>query len=190
VVSIARTFSIAAVAMGTACAPAGAALVQFTHTFANTTGSAQDFTFTATTPTSYSGETLFNIRGSLALNLIDLNGNGAFVSTNGNPLYAASVGLPPGGGTVVQTIWNQPWSFAVNSPYGNGVPPDQVFAVTNVAVAAQPLQPLVVTIRLSLSAQDMVTVTGTFEAVPVPTPGAMALLAAAGMSGFGRRRRR
>ena len=181
---------MAAVAVGMACAPAGAALVQFTHTFANTTGSAQDFTFTATTATGYSGETLFNIRGSLAINLIDLNGNGAVVSTNGNPLYAASIGVAPASGTVVQTIWNQPWSFAVTSPYGNGVPPDQVFAVTNVAVAAQPVQPLVVTIRLRLSAQDMVTVAGSFEAVPVPAPGAMALLAAAGASGFGRRRRR
>lgn len=189
-VSMARNISVAALAAGVVCAPAGAAIVQFTHTFVNTTGSAQDFTFTATSAISYSGESLFNIRGSLALNLMDLNGNGALVSTNGSPLYEASIGIAQAGGTVVQTIWNQPWSFAVTSPFGNGVPPDQAFAASNVPVMAQPVQPLVVTIRLRLSAQDMVTVTGTFEAVPVPAPGAVALLAAAGASGIGRRRRR
>ena len=189
-VSIDRHFVIAALAAGVACAPAAAAIVTFAQTFVNTTGSAQDFTFTVTSEIAYSGESLFDIRGSLTLNLLDMNGNGAVVSTNGSPLYEASIGLPQSGGTVVRTIWNQPWSFAVTSPYGNGVPPDQSFMASNVAVAAQPFQPLVVTIRLRLSAQDFVTVTGAFEAVPVPGPGAMALMAAAGASGIGRRRRR
>jgi hypothetical protein len=52
------------------------------------------------------------------------------------------------------------------------------------------VQPLAITIRLRLSARDMVTVSGSFEAVPVPAPGAIALLAATGVSGIGRRRRR
>ncbi len=189
-VSIARQKAVAALVAGVLCTQAGAALVQFTHTFVNTTGSAQDFTFTATSAVSYSGESLFNIRGSLALNLMDLNGNGATASTTGSALYEASIGVSQAGGTVVQTIWNQPWSFAVTSPYGNGVPQDQVFAASNVQVASLQFQPLVVTIRLRLSAQDMVTVTGTFEAAPVPGPGVAALMAAAGASGVGRRRRR
>ena len=186
-VSMARNISVAALAAGMACAPASAALVQFMHTFVNTSGTAQDFTFTATSDVAYSGQSLFDISGSLALNLIDLNGNGATVGTNGVPMYVASIGsVSP---TVVQTIWNQPWSFGVGV-YGNGVPPDQVFAAMNVPVTPEAVQPLTITIRLRLSARDMVTVSGTFQAVPVPAPGAIALLAVAGVSGAGRRRRR
>ena len=186
-VSIERHFVIAALAAGVACAQAGAALVQFMHTFVNTSGTAQDFTFTATSDMAYSGQSLFDIQGSLALNLIDLNGNGATVGTNGVPMYVASIGsVNP---TVVQTIWNQPWSFGVGI-YGNGVPQDQLFAATNVPVTPEAVQPLTITIRLRLSARDMVTVSGTFEAVPVPAPGAIALLAATGVSGVGRRRQR
>ena len=186
-VSMARNISVAALAAGMACAPASAALVQFMHTFVNTSGTAQDFTFTATSDVAYSGQSLFDISGSLALNLIDLNGNGATVGTNGVPMYVASIGsVSP---TVVQTIWNQPWSFGVGV-YGNGVPPDQVFAAMNVPVTPEAVQPLTITIRLRLSARDMVTVSGTFQAVPVPAPGAIALLAVAGVSGVGRRRRR
>ena len=186
-VSMARNISVAALAAGMACAPASAALVQFMHTFVNTSGTAQDFTFTATSDVAYSGQSLFDIQGSLALNLIDLNGNGATVGTNGVPMYVASIGsVNP---TVVQTIWNQPWSFGVGI-YGNGVPPDQVFAAMNVPVTPEAVQPLTITIRLRLSARDMVTVSGTFQAVPVPAPGAIALLAVAGVSGAGRRRRR
>lgn len=186
-VSMARNISVAALAAGMACAPASAALVQFMHTFVNTSGTAQDFTFTATSDVAYSGQSLFDIQGSLALNLIDLNGNGATVGTNGVPMYVASIGsVNP---TVVQTIWNEPWSFGVGV-YGNGVPPDQVFAAMNVPVTPEAVQPLTITIRLRLSARDMVTVSGTFQAVPVPAPGAIALLAVAGVSGAGRRRRR
>jgi len=187
VVSMARNISVAALAAGMACAPASAALVQFMHTFVNTSGTAQDFTFTATSDVAYSGQSLFDIQGSLALNLIDLNGNGAAVSTNGVPMYVASIGsVNP---TVVQTIWNEPWAFGVGV-YGNGVPPDQVFAAMNVPVTPEAVQPLTITIRLRLSARDMVTVSGTFQAVPVPAPGAIALLAVTGVSGIGRRRRR
>lgn len=186
-VSMARNISVAAFAAGMACAPASAALVQFMHTFVNTSGTAQDFTFTATSDVAYSGQSLFDIQGSLALNLIDLNGNGATVGTNGVPMYVASIGFA--NPTVVQTIWNQPWSFGVGI-YGNGVPPDQVFAAMNVPVTPEAVQPLTITIRLRLSARDMVTVSGTFQAVPVPAPGAIALLAVAGVSGAGRRRRR
>lgn len=186
-VSMARNISVAALAAGMACAPASAALVQFMHTFVNTSGTAQDFTFTATSDVAYSGQSLFDIQGSLALNLIDLNGNGAAVSTNGVPMYVASIGsVNP---TVVQTIWNEPWAFGVGV-YGNGVPPDQVFAAMNVPVTPEAVQPLTITIRLRLSARDMVTVSGTFQAVPVPAPGAIALLAVTGVSGIGRRRRR
>lgn len=186
-VSMARNISVAALAAGMACAPASAALVQFMHTFVNTSGTAQDFTFTVSSDVAYSGQSLFDIQGSLALNLIDLNGNGATVGTNGVPMYVASIGsVNP---TVVQTIWNQPWSFAVGV-YGNGVPPDQVFAAMNVPVTPEAVQPLTITIRLRLSARDMVTVSGTFQAVPVPAPGAIALLAVTGISGVGRRRRR
>ncbi|MFM8732912.1 MAG: PEP-CTERM sorting domain-containing protein [Phycisphaerales bacterium] len=186
-VSMARNISGAALAAGMACAPASAALVQFMHTFVNTSGTAQDFTFTVSSDVAYSGQSLFDIQGSLALNLIDLNGNGATVGTNGVPMYVASIGsVNP---TVVQTIWNQPWSFGVGI-YGNGVPPDQVFAAMNVPVTPEAVQPLTITIRLRLSARDMVTVSGTFQAVPVPAPGAIALLAVAGVSGAGRRRRR
>lgn len=186
-VSIEKHMSIAALAAGVASAPATAALVQFMHTFVNTSGTAQDFTFTVTSDVAYSGQSLFDIQGSLAMNLIDLNGNGATVSTNGVPLYVASIGSTSP--TVVQTIWNEPWSFSVGA-YGNGVPPDQAFAAMNVPVAAEAVQPLTITIRLRLSARDMVTVSGSFEAVPVPAPGAIALLAATGISGVGRRRRR
>ena len=186
-VSIARNISVVALAAGMACAPAGAAIVQFMHTFANSSSTAQDFTFTVTSDVAYSGQSIFDISGSLALNLVDLNGNGASVSTNGLPMYTASIGVVAP--TTVQTIWNQPWSFAVG-PYGNGVPPDQVFAATNVPVTPELVQPLTITIRLRLSGRDMVTVTGSFQAVPVPAPGAVALLAVAGVSGAGRRRRR
>ena len=186
-VAIERHFVIAALAAGVACSQAGAALVQFMHTFVNTSATAQDFTFTATSDVAYTGQSIFDISGSLALNLIDLNGNGASVSTNGLPLYTASIGVVAP--TTVQTIWNQPWSFTVGS-YGNGVPPDQVFAANNVPVTPELVQPLTITIRLRLSGRDMVTVTGSFQAVPVPAPGAIALLAAAGLSGTGRRRRR
>jgi hypothetical protein len=102
-------------------------------------------------------------------------------------MYVASIGVASP--TTVQTIWNEPWSFAVGI-YGNGVPPDQLFAATNVPVTPEAVQPLTITIRLRLSARDMVTVSGTFQAVPVPAPGAIALLAAAGVSGVGRRRQR
>ncbi|MFM8817264.1 MAG: hypothetical protein ACKOHI_05235 [Phycisphaerales bacterium] len=186
-VSMARNISVAALAAGMACAPASAALVQFMHTFVNTSGTAQDFTFTVSSDVAYSGQSLFDIQGSLALNLIDLNGNGATVGTNGVPMYVASIGsVNP---TVVQTIWNQPWSFGVGI-YGNGVPSNQVFAAMNVPVTPEAVQPLTITIRLRLSARDMVTVSGTFQAVPVPAPGAIALLAVTGISGVGRRRRR
>ncbi|MBU3682603.1 MAG: hypothetical protein FGM39_01015 [Phycisphaerales bacterium] len=186
-VSMARNISVAALAAGMACAPASAALVQFMHTFVNTSGAAQDFTFTVSSDVAYSGQSLFDIQGSLALNLIDLNGNGATVSTNGVPMYVASIGsVNP---TVVQTIWNEPWSFGVGV-YGNGVPQDQVFAAMNVPVTPEAVQPLSITIRLRLSARDMVTVSGTFQAAPVPAPGAIALLAMTGVSGAVRRRRR
>ena len=186
-VSMAKNISVAALAVGMACAPASAAIVQFMRTFVNTSGTAQDFTFTVASDVAYSGQSLFDIQGSLALNLIDLNGNGATVGTNGVPMYVASIGsVNP---TVVQTIWNEPWSFGVGV-YGNGVPPDQVFAAMNVPVTPEAVQPLTITIRLRLSARDMVTVSGTFQAVPVPAPGAIALLAVAGVSGAGRRRRR
>ena len=186
-VSIARLSILAALTAGTACAQANAALVQFMRTFVNSSSTAQDFTFTVTSDVAYSGQSLFDISGSLALNLIDGNGNGASVSTTGLPMYTASIGVVSP--TVVQTIWNQPWAFTVG-PYGNGVPPDQLFSATNVPVTPEAIQPLTVTIRLRLSGRDMVTVAGSFEAVPVPAPGAMALVAAAGASGIGRRRRR
>lgn len=186
-VSIEKHMSIAALAAGVACAPAAAAIVQFMHTFVNTSSTAQDFTFMVTSDVAYSGQSLFDIQGSLAMNLIDLNGNGATVGTNGVPLYVASIGSTSP--TVVQTIWNEPWSFSVGV-YGNGIPPDQVFAAMNVPVTPEAVQPLTITIRLRLSARDMVTVSGSFEAVPVPAPGAIALLAATGISGIGRRRRR
>ena len=186
-VSIARNISAAAIVAGMACTSAGAAVVRFVHTFVNTSSAAQDFTFVATSDVAYGGQSLFDISGSLVLNLIDLNGNGASVATAGEPMYRATIGgISP---TTVQTIWNQPWSFAVGT-YGNGVPPDQVFAATNVAVTPEPFQPLVITITLRLSGRDMVTVSGTFEAVPVPAPGAIALLAVSGTCGIGRRRRR
>lgn len=186
-VSIARHSIVAALAAGMACAHASAAMVQFMRTFVNTSSTAQDFLFTVTSDVAYSGQSLFDIRGSLALNLIDLNGNGATVGTYGVPMYVASIGST--NPTVVQTIWNEPWSFGVGI-YGNGVPPDQLFAAVNVPVTPEAVQPLAITIRLRLSARDMVTVSGTFEAVPVPAPGAIALLAVAGVSGTGRRRRR
>ena len=186
-VSIARHSIVAALAAGMACAHASAAMVQFMRTFVNSSSTAQDFAFTVTSDVAYSSQSLFDIRGSLVLNLVDLNGNGATVGTTGAPMYVASIGtmIP----TVVQTIWDEPWSFSVGT-YGNGVPPDQLFAATNVAVSPQVVQPLNITIRLRLSARDGVTVSGTFEAVPVPAPGAIALLAVSGISGTGRRRRR
>lgn len=186
-VSIARNIFVAAIAAGVSCAPASAAIVQFMRTFVNTSSTAQDFTFTVASDVAYTGQSLFDISGSLVLNLIDMNGNGASVATAGVPMYRASIGVADP--TTVQTIWNQPWSFAVG-PYGNGVPPDQVFAATNVAVTPEAVQPLVITITLRLSGRDMVTVSGTFEANPVPAPGAIALLAVSGASGIGRRRRR
>jgi hypothetical protein len=190
VVSIARLSILATLAVGIGCAQASAALVQFTQTFVNTSSTAQDFTLTVTTATAFSGEPLFNIRGSLALSLLDVNGNGATVSTvnaAGIPMYLAQIGADSP--TIVQTIWNQPWSFSVGA-YGNGTPPDQVFQAANVSVNPEVLQPISVIIRLRLSGRDMVTVSGSFEAVPVPAPGAIGLLAAAGISGVGRRRRR
>ena len=186
-VSIGQHITIAALAAGTACVPAHAALVQFMHTFMNTSSTTQEFVFVAVSDVAYSGESLFSIRGSLALNLADMNGNGATVGTAMLPMYVAEIGTP--GTNVVQTIWNEPWSFSVGS-YGNGVPPDQAFLAANVAVTPQAVQPLTVTIRLRLSGRDMVTVAGSFEAVPIPAPGAMSLPALAGAFGIGRRRRR
>lgn len=177
-------FAAIAVAMGIG-ASASAALVTVSQTFYNASFAARTFEYVQLLPTAGgSGGSNWFMNGSVSATISDLNGNGGFFSSAGQPVYRATID-----DVTVASLWSEPFNFALPGPYlSDSVTPA---SFTNVAVPAgsNPGGVLGIVLRFTLSGGDAVTISGTFEVTHVPTPGVASLLVIAAGSGIGRRRR-
>jgi hypothetical protein len=168
-------FIAALVATGSA----EAALISFNQTFYNTGTTARRYTFVRSVPAIGSVAGGLPIVGSITATVADMNGNGAWIKSNsGNPVYSASIGT-----TVVQTMWDSPFEFRVDMPFGSGTTDPSSFASTAPPGVTGDLQ---LVIDFVLSAGDVASVAGTFD---IPAPGSAVLLLTAGGLLGGRRRR-
>jgi hypothetical protein len=152
----------------------------------NPTPVAQTFTLTIPLVTGPIGpSTLMN--GSAAGTATDGNGDGGSLSAQFVPGYQAWIDAPA---NVVQSMIPVGTNIAIanNStatvgPYGFGQFPGG--PVAGPAVVSQ----IGLTLTFTLSAFDSAIVNGMFEVVQVPGPGALSILAIAGLVGVRRRRR-
>ena len=175
-------FAAIAAAMGIG-ASASAALVTVSQTFYNASFAARTFEYVQLLPTAGgSGGSNWVMNGSVSATLSDLNGNGGFFSSAGQPVYRATID-----DVTVASLWSQPFTFALNGPYLSESVEPASFSNLAVPAGSNPEGVLGIVLRFTLSGGDAVTISGTFEVVPAP--GVASLLAIAAGSGFGRRRR-
>jgi hypothetical protein len=158
---------------------AEAALISFNQTFYNTGTTARRYTFVRSVPAIGSVAGGLPIIGSITATVADMNGNGASIRSNASTaVYTALIGS-----TVVQTMWNAPYEFRVDMPFGSGTTNPSSFASTAPPGVTGDLQ---LVIDFVLSAGDVASVAGTFD---IPAPGSAFLLLTAGGVLGGRRRR-
>jgi hypothetical protein len=122
------------------------------------------------------------MNGSVSATLSDLNGNGGFFSSAGQPVFRATID-----DVAVASLWSQPFTFALSGPYLSESVDPASFSNLAVPAGSNPEGVLGIVLRFTLSAGDAVTISGTFETIPAP--GVASLLVIAAGSGFGRRRR-
>lgn len=181
----------AAAALGIGCA-ASADVVTISQSFYNASFSSRTFYFTQYLNVA-GGSPSAIMSGSISATLTDVNGNGVASITNagGNPIYRAMVN-----DTMVRSLWTT-YSFGVNGAYLSqsttsvATPgPTQSMFMNEALPAGVPADGnLAIDLAFTLSAGDSVTFAATFSVVPVPAPGAIAMVAIAGGTAFGRRRR-
>lgn len=170
-----------AAAIGIAGA-ANAAIVTFNQTFTNTTAQAK--TYDVMQSISLVGAVLDpTMSGNVAAILIDMNGNGASLSSLGTTaVYTALIQ-----DTAVQTLLPGDWSFQVN-PYMSDASTPASFS--NVVLPSGSASgTMSIRLQFTLSAGDKVSFSSNFVVQTVPAPGAVGLAALAGIGCRGRRRR-
>ncbi len=173
--------AVSAAMMGIAGA-ANAAIVTFNQTFTNTTTQAK--TYDVMQSISLVGAVLDpTMSGNVAAILIDMNGNGASLSSLGTTaIYTALVQ-----DTAVQTLLPGDWSFQVN-PYMSDASTPASFS--NVVLpSGSATGTMSIRLQFTLSAGDKVSFASNFVVQAVPAPGAVGLAALAGIGCRGRRRR-
>lgn len=177
-----HTAAATAVAMGLGCA-ASANVVTISQTFYNNTSSAKTYEYMQYAPLA-AGMTSGMMSGSVTATLTDLTGNGAnLTSSGGFSVYTATINDQS-----VYFMWNAPFNYNVGNFLSGSTAPSTFANV--LTPAGVPIDGnLAVVLRFTLSAGDAVSFASTFTVVPVPAPGAAALLGIAGASAFGRRRR-
>jgi len=185
-------FVAAVAAMGIGCA-ATADVVTLSQTFYNASFSARTFYFTQYLNVA-GGSPSAIMSGSISATLTDVNGNGtaSFGNAGANPIYRAMVNS-----TVVRSLWSS-YAFSFNGAYLSqstanvstpGAAEQSMFQNEALPTGVPADGLLAIDLAFTLSAGDSVSFAATFNVVPVPAPGAMALLTVAGSSVFGRRRR-
>lgn len=185
---VSMNFVAAFAAMGIGCA-ATADVVTLSQTFYNASFSARTFYFTQYLNVS-GGSPSAIMSGSISATLTDVNGNGvaSFGNAGANPIYRALVN-----DTVVRSLWTN-YSFNVDGAYLSqstpnvDIPGSNQSMFVNESLSNVPAdRVLAIQLAFTLSAGDSVTVASTFTVTPAP--GAAALVAIAGCTGLGRRRR-
>lgn len=179
----------AAAALGIGCA-ATADVVTISQSFYNASFSSRTFYFTQYLNVA-GGSPSAIMSGSISATLTDVNGNGVASISNagGDPIYRALVN-----DTMVRSLWTT-YSFSVNGAYlSQSTPavatpgPTQSMFMNEALPTGVPADgTLAIELAFSLSAGDSVTFAATFNVVPAP--GAIAMVAIAGGTAFGRRRR-
>ncbi|MHC5022343.1 MAG: hypothetical protein ACYTGG_00330 [Planctomycetota bacterium] len=178
---------------GVAGGPAGAgnSLVTADLAITNLTGQRQFFfaLVTVNLDAPILGSTITN--GSVSASVLDLFGSGsADISTiqsgqfANDPIYAGYIDGTASG--PARTMWNDPYLLQTNEIGGTATDFD-TFAGEAGPEANTSIS---VWLKVELSPFDQANLIGTFEVGPVPAPGALSLLAMAGVASFGRRRRR
>ncbi len=148
----------------------------------NPTPFAQTFTLTVPLITGPIGPSSL-MKGSASGTAADTNGNGGSLAAMSVPGYQAWIDAP---GNVVQTLIPTGTTFVIGSNSTATVGPVAFGpAVAGPAVANS----IGLTLTFTLSAFDTAIVNGVFEVVQVPGPGALPMLAIAGLVGVRRRRR-
>ncbi len=177
-------FAAAAAALGIV-ASASAGIVTVSQTFYNASFAARTFEYVQLMPTAGSSSgSNWVMNGSVSATLSDLNGNGGFFSSAGQPVYRATID-----DVAVASLWSEPFTFALTGPYLSESVDPASFSNLAVPAGSNPEGVLGIVLRFTLSAGDAVTISGTFETVAVPAPGVASILVIAAGSGFGRRRR-
>jgi len=177
-------FAAAAAALGIG-ATASAGIVTVAQTFYNASFTARTFEYVQLMPTAGSSSgSNWVMNGSVSATLSDLNGNGGYFSSAGQPVFRATID-----DVTVASLWSQPFTFALTGPYLSESVDPASFSNLAVPAGSNPEGVLGIVLRFTLSAGDAVTISGTFETVPVPAPGVASLLVISAGSGFGRRRR-
>ena len=184
-------FVAAAAAMGIGCA-ATAEVVTLSQSFYNASFSARTFYFTQYLNVS-GGTPSAIMSGSVSATLTDVNGNGvaSFTNAGSKSIYSAMVN-----DTVVRSLWNS-YSFGFTGAYlsqstaivRDSGPSQSEFLNEALPTGVPADGSIAIDIAFTLSAGDSVTFAATFNVVPVPGPGAFALVGIAGSTAFGRRRR-
>ena len=146
----------------------------------NPTSSDQTYTFTAVAPVAPVGPGL-QLNGSFGGSLTDVDGNGAtLVDATGAPLYVALIDGAP-----VRSLLDPPQSFTTTTTVDLGPAAfgPEVFAGSVTSFIA-------IQVQFTLSPGDAASFTSVFNAVPVPEPGTLMLLASGvgGIAAWGRRR--
>lgn len=178
-------FAAAAAALGIG-ASVSAGIVTVSQTFYNASFAARTFEYVQLMPTAGSSSgSNWVMNGSVSATLSDLNGNGGFFSSAGQPVFRATID-----DVTVASLWSEPFTFALAGPYLSESVDPASFSNLAVPAGSNPEGVLGIVLRFTLSAGDAVTISGTFETVQVvPAPGVATLLVIATGSGFGRRRR-
>jgi hypothetical protein len=171
----------AAATMGIAGA-ANATLVTFNRTFTNNTAQAR--TYDVMQSIDMAGAVLDpTMGGSVAAILIDMNGDGATLSSLGTTaIYTALIQ-----NTAVQTLLPGDWAFQVNPFMSDASTPASFSNVVLPSGSASGT--MSIRLQFTLSAGDKVSFSSNFVVQAVPAPGALGLAALAGVGCRGRRRR-
>jgi hypothetical protein len=171
----------AAATMGIAGA-ANATLVTFNRTFTNNTAQAR--TYDVMQSIDLAGAVLDpTMSGSVAAILIDMNGDGATLSSLGTTaIYTALIQ-----NTAVQTLLPGDWAFQVNPFMSDASTPASFSNVVLPSGSASGT--MSIRLQFTLSAGDKVSFSSNFVVQAVPAPGALGLAALAGVGCRGRRRR-
>ncbi len=125
------------------------------------------------------------IGGSVTGTVTDLNGNGASLSSPaGGSLYTALLDFAP-----VATLLDDPFLVSVGAFESGVVGPDSFGEPIPSEIGPAVSDFMTIELSFLLSAGDAASFTSIFVIEPIPAPGAIAVLALAGLVGARRRRR-